>query len=578
MNPVDLLGKIIEISHSNLEISSRISSILNIIAQEMHFEEVIVYTFDRDKRLTCKFMNQKSVLFLILKQYRCHIGEGIVGSVAQKRVPQFFTIKDIPPRFGCLFYPDLNGVIEKFKTFSFLPLSDDSYLYGVMVVISSSRETIHDSEKVLLSMFSREIGGILRASELIFSSKKRISELATLSELGKALTSNIEPHELLKNIALIIARALNATFVTIKLEHTFLKLDSQRFTYGVIEPSIENYVQELEKDAVRTKQTTSLGELAPEEHKNSFRLSLYTSPMLSKNRMLGTITICGTRSQQDFALEENSQYLIHAIANYISSGLENTLLNTKLRDVVKELGDAQKRLIEQEKFRSLGEMTANIAHEIKNPLVIIGGFTKRLAKKIQFEQTENRYIDIILKEVSRLETILNEILDYVKENPILIEPCNINDCMDEILYLFNSDVTWEQVHTVKEYDKALPSIMCDGQQIKQVFINILMNAFEAVHGSGTISIKTEQIKLDNKTFVAISITDTGGGIDPAIIGNIFNPFFTTKERGTGLGLAISNKIVMNHNGHLEIENVVGKGVTFVVYLPFKNSITKEEFL
>jgi signal transduction histidine kinase len=578
MNPVDLLGKIIEISHSNLEIPSRISSILNIIAQEMHFEEVIVYTFDRDKRLTCKFMNQKSVLFLILNQYRCHIGEGIVGSVAQKRVPQFFTIKDIPPRFGCLFYPDLIGVIEKFKTFSFLPLSDDSYLYGVMVVISSSRETIHSSEKVLLSMLSREIGGILHASGLIFSSKKRISELATLSELGKALTSNIEPHELLKNITLIIARALNATFVTIKLEHTFLKLDSQRFTYGVIEPSIENYVKELEKDAIRTKQATSLGELAPEEHKNSFKLSLYTSPMLSKNRMLGTITICGTRSQQDFALEENSQYLIHTIANYISSGLENTLLNTKLRDVVKELGDAQKRLIEQEKFRSLGEMTANIAHEIKNPLVIIGGFTKRLAKKIQFEQTENRYIDIILKEVSRLETILNEILDYVKENPILIEPCNINDCMDEILYLFNSDVIWEQVHIVKEYDKALPSIMCDGQQIKQVFINILMNAFEAMHGSGTISIKTEQIKLDNKTFVAISITDTGGGIDPAIIDNIFNPFFTTKERGTGLGLAISNKIVMNHNGHLEIENVVGKGVTFVVYLPFKNSITKEEFL
>jgi signal transduction histidine kinase len=150
--------------------------------------------------------------------------------------------------------------------------------------------------------------------------------------------------------------------------------------------------------------------------------------------------------------------------------------------------------------------------------------------------------------------------------------------MDEILYLFNSDIIWEQVHIVKEYDKALPSIMCDGQQIKQVFINILMNAFEAMHGSGTISIKTEQIKLDNKTFAAVSITDTGGGIDPAIIDNIFNPFFTTKERGTGLGLAISNKIVMNHNGHLEIENVVGKGVTFVVYLPFKNSITKEEFL
>ena len=111
--------------------------------------------------------------------------------------------------------------------------------------------------------------------------------------------------------------------------------------------------------------------------------------------MLGTITLCGEKTEQQATLEEDGQYIINTIANYISSGLENTLLNTRLRDVVRELTDAQKRLIEQEKFRSLGEMTANIAHEIKNPLVIIGGFTKRLAKKMQNDHTEDKYINII---------------------------------------------------------------------------------------------------------------------------------------------------------------------------------------
>ena len=122
MNPFELLGKIIEISHSNLEHASRIGSILNIISRDMECEEVIVYTFDKDKRLTCRYGNSKSALFNMLNQYRCHIGEGIIGSVAQKRLPQYFTIKDISPRFGCLFYPELDGLIENYRVF-FIPSS-----------------------------------------------------------------------------------------------------------------------------------------------------------------------------------------------------------------------------------------------------------------------------------------------------------------------------------------------------------------------------------------------------------------------------------------------------------------------
>jgi two-component system, sporulation sensor kinase E len=123
----------------------------------------------------------------------------------------------------------------------------------------------------------------------------------------------------------------------------------------------------------------------------------------------------------------------------------------------------------------------------------------------------------------------------------------------------------------------LPPIPCDSQQLKQVFINILMNACEAMHGLGKISVKTKRVSYNNQPFVGISITDTGGGINPEIIDNVFNPFFTTKERGTGLGLAISNKIIRNHNGYIDIENTIGKGVTFIVYLPLKNNM-KEEFL
>jgi len=573
MKSIDLLGKVIEISHSNLEITSRINSIINIIAKEMECEEVALYTLDKDKRLTCRFTNSKSALCGILHQYRCHIGEGVIGSVAQRRAPQFYSRHDIPPRFGCLFYPELDGMLERYKTFAFLPVSDDSYIYGVLVVSSSTMETLHDNEKIMLAILSREIGGILRSYDLILSSTKRISELVTLTELGKILSSNMESHELLKNIALIVARAMNAAFVSIRIEKEALALENERFTYGTIDPSVEPSITPLEEECVRLKKPLALKDY--EERVYGTRTSdffMYVSPIISKNRILGTLLMGAGTPQHGMATEEDAAYLIDTIARYLSTGLETTLLNIRLRDVLKELGDAQKRLVEQEKFRSLGEMTASIAHEIKNPLVVIGGFTKRLANKVNKHEEEWRYIDIILKEVKRLETILNELLNYVKDVPTATDMCIINECIDEVLYLFAPDAAWEHITFIKEYEENIPPIKCDTQQIKQVFINILMNSFEAMAGKGTITIKTGHTDVHGKLFVTISITDTGGGIDPTIVDNIFNPFFTTKEKGTGLGLAISNKIVMNHNGHIEVHNKVGKGVTFIVYLPAKNTI------
>jgi signal transduction histidine kinase len=573
MDYVKILAKIIEISHSNLEIAGRLNAILNIISSALAYDEALIYTLDKDKRLTCRYMNRDGRLFDLLNDYRCHIGEGVVGTVAQKRTPLFFTIGDIPPRFGCLFYSKLDLFTDQYRVFAFSPLADDSFLYGVLLLCSSKKETISDQEKFILSVASRELGGILRTYDLHLSSKRRISELATLSELGKVLTSTSEPRAILDSIALITSKALNASFSTIRLQYAFLKLDVQRFTSGTVDPVIQEQLHALENQALRSKRPATLIDLAPSG--NSIHYSVYAAPIISKERVLGTITLGRRRDSQALPADDDDQYLISTIANYISSGLENALLNIKLRDVLKELGDAQRRLIEHEKLRSLGEMTANIAHEIKNPLVIIGGFTKRLAKKVQLDEREHRYIDIILKEVVRLESILTEILSYVKETPLLLETCDVNALLDELLYLLASDKTWESIKIARHYDENHPTIICDVQQIKQVLINILMNAFDAMDGKGTITIKTENVIYRDRPFIAVSLSDTGGGIDPALLDNIFNPFFTTKDRGSGLGLAISNKIVMHHNGHIEVKNKAGEGVTFMVYLPANSTLLKE---
>ncbi len=576
MNFANTLGKVIDISHSNLEIASRINAILNIVSGDLLFEEVLVYTLDKDRRLSCRFMNRSSRLFDLLNDYRSHVGEGVVGTVAQKRSPLFFTSRDVPPRLGCLFYAGLDDVLPRYRVFAFLPLADDSFLYGVLLAGSSSKEAISSDEKVVLSILSRELGGILRTYDLLLSSKKQITELATLSELGRILTSTMEPHAILENIALITAKTLNAWFATIKLDLAFIRFDGQRFTSGTIASPMEGQVLDLENEALRLGQPVFRTDARIGEGSSAPPLFLFAVPIVAKDRILGTITLCLKQEEQrDIADDQGDRYLVNMIANYISSGLENVLLTIKLRDALRELGDAQRRLIENEKMRSLGEMMANIAHEIKNPLVVIGGFTKRLAKTARLDENEGRYVDIITKEVARLESILNEILNYVKEAPLLFELCDINNLLDEILYLLASDKTWAHIKITKEYDAHLPFALCDVQQIKQVFINILMNSFEAMRGKGTITVGTEQTTSEEKPFLAVSIKDSGGGISPAVMDNIFNPFFTTKEKGIGLGLAISNKIVTHHGGDIEVKNKPGEGALFVVYLPSQSRTTKE---
>jgi len=466
MNFANILDKVIEISHSNLEIASRINAILNIISGDLRFEEALVYTLDKDKRLSCRFMNRSSQLFDLLNDYRCHIGEGVVGAVAQKRSPQFFSVKDVPPRLGCLFYSQLDEVLPRYKVFAFLPLADDSFLYGVLLAGAWSREGISADEKVVLSILSRELGGILRTYDLLLSSKKRITELATLSELGRILTSTMEPHVILENIALITAKTLNAWFATIKLDFAFIKFNGQRFTSGIIASSIEGPVLDLENEALRLGQPVFRTDAQIEEGGSATPLLLFAVPIAAKDRTLGTITLCLKQGQKDIADDQEDRYLLTMIANYIASGLDNVLLNIKLRDVLRELGDAQRRVIENEKMRSLGEMTASIAHEIKNPLVVIGGFTKRLAKTARLDDNEGRYVDIITKEVARLETILNEVLNYVKEVPLLFELCNINHLLDELVYLLASDKSWARIKIIKKYDPRLPFALCDVQQIK----------------------------------------------------------------------------------------------------------------
>lgn len=563
MEPLDIIHKVIEIAHSNIELTSRISAILSFLEREFHGSSIGIYVLESDRRLHLKYITQRSKPHSMLLDLSPIIGEGVIGSVAQKREATYYTIRDVPRRLGFLTRWELDELICLYRTFAFIPLCDERDCYGVLFLLSPS-PSFSDPEKRLLHLVSKELMGLLKIIDLYTESKKRITELMTISEIGRVLLSNKDLDEILKDLSLIIAKTIGAKWVRIILKERDLKGQSRTGSYGELPEEIKKHIEKDEETIFAHKETTF--------QRIARNYVILISPILVKEKVLGAITVLMGSDKEDLTMD-NGLYIVDTISGYLSSGIENILLRSQLREILEELNIAHKRLMEQEKLKSLGEMTASIAHEIRNPLVVIGGFAKRLAKRVDLGYQERRYLSIILKEVGRLESILKDILNYVKEVPLNREVVNLDDIITELIQFFKSDPLWGNIEFIKECDPILLPTYCDPQQMKQVFINIFMNAYEAMNGVGRITIRLFNTEAKDSEFVAVSISDTGGGIDPLVIENIFNPFFTTKREGTGLGLAISNKIVLSHKGRIEVQNQIGVGATFTVYLPAHTSST-----
>jgi len=230
-----------------------------------------------------------------------------------------------------------------------------------------------------------------------------------------------------------------------------------------------------------------------------------------------------------------------------------------VRDVT-ELKKLREKLARSERMAALGEVAAKVAHEIRNPLVSIGGFSRRLEKRLDGKLKE--YASIITNEVVRLEIKLKEMLSFVKEARIEKERIKGINIINDIISLYSQQLKKNGIELITEFSDPL-LLEVDPNRIKEALINIISNAIQALSKGGKIMIKTYK-QSDNGV---IEINDNGPGIKEKDLPYIFDPFFTTKIDGTGLGLAITNRIVDEHNGRIEVKSKEGEGTTFKIYLP-----------
>jgi len=288
-------------------------------------------------------------------------------------------------------------------------------------------------------------------------------------------------------------------------------------------------------------------------------------PIIAKDKVMGVIVV--DNSCNNRATTKENVRVISMLANRTGLALDNARLYTLLDRTNKELVEARGLLAEAEKLAAMGEMASTLAHEIRNPLVSIGGLARRAIKVVNRDSGGRRYLEVIVDEVERLEKTLNELLDYAQEPEEVYAKKDLNHVVKECLELMRREFE-EGFITVKKDLRSIPPIWCDARQIKHTLFNILLNARQAMPEGGAIWVSSSVEEGDDAgRFVTCTIKDTGGGIPEAILHNIFNPFFTTKKGGSGLGLAISYRIVSHHGGKIEVENEPDQGVAFSVKLP-----------
>lgn len=292
-------------------------------------------------------------------------------------------------------------------------------------------------------------------------------------------------------------------------------------------------------------------------------------PLVAKDKAIGVL-IADNKFTQRPILDRDVE-LMETFAHQASLAIENSLLHQELKSRLLELEDSERQLrknqaylLKTERLAAIGRMAATVAHEIRSPLVPIGGYARAALDDFACRGVKKEDLEIIVEEVERLEKILASMLDYSKEAKPEFSEHDLNLIVNKTVGLMGERLREKKIELETDLVPQLPLIMIDGEQIQQVLLNLVHNALEAMEG-GKLSIRT---KL-REDFVCLEVWDTGRGIPKEDIDRLFTPFFSTKPRGSGLGLPVAEKVVVDHGGFIDVQSHVGVGSKFTVNLPLK---------
>ncbi|MCD6163448.1 MAG: GAF domain-containing protein [candidate division Zixibacteria bacterium] len=405
--------------------------------------------------------------------------------------------------------------------------------------------------------------------------RRKIFDLYTVFEISRHLSSMLDTGSLIDAILLTCLGQMGVESAIILLTDKEAEYLANPHSKGLSADCLENlrvkYNSPLIKTFIKTGKPLTSDDLYAsvdadqelDELLNRLSVKL-VAPMLMKNRLLGILLLPKKISEADFG--ENDLEFLSLLMNQLSVALENARLYERERQINEELQRTQKLLVETEKMAALGKLSASIAHEVNNPLGIISNYLQIMAKRDIPDDVYADYIKILKEEVFRIAGIVRQLLNFYRPHQEKITDVDLRVVIAETLTLISNQLTNAGIEVHNDIDEDLPKIRGSVEKLKQVFLNLLMNAKDVMQDGGEIRIS---IKAAGSN-IQVNVSDNGGGIVKENMSKIFEPFYTTKDKkGTGLGLSVCYGIIQWHQGNIIVYNNDKGGATFQISLPIE---------
>lgn len=509
---------------------------------------------------------------------KMRVGEGVAGRAVVEKEAIYVSDTRTDPRFV-----DSGTAV---KSLLVVPMILGETVIGTLSVDSGETEAFTQDDERLLVMLANQAAIAIENARL-YGEAKRADELAALNRIATAMVSTLDLDQ-------VLTLAMQGINETLRVEAGSLLLLDEA------EDELVPRMTLCGETSVRGEMTLSLGQgvagwvvqegkplLVPDTRQEGHlpsttaqflgveARSVLCVPLVLREKTIGAIEVINKWGGK---FTEDDLILLNSIAASVAIAIENARLYTEVKDFADELARSQAQLIQSEKLAATGKLAASIAHELNNPLQAMQSCVYLVADQTDPDDPNRQYLDIAREELGRMARIVGRMVDFYRPSDEGRIPTDVNVLLENVVALVRKRLQQGGIEVDLELAPDLPLIVATGDHLKQVFLNIIINALEAMPQGGRLEMATRHVSERDARkkasvdagFVEIEFADTGVGIPAEHINNIFDPFFTTKSKGMGLGLSVSYGIVERHRGQIQVKSKVGEGTTFIVRLPVEN--------
>ena len=496
---------------------------------------------------------------------KLRIGEGVTGWVARHGRPVRVGDVTQDPRYVAA----RRGVKSELA----VPLEVNGETRGVINVDSDRTDAFSDDDQELLEQLAVQAAKVIQNTWLYEQLRLKVHLFESLASVSRTINSTLNLDEALRAITREACELMHARMCSLMMIDESREWLDLRASYGAgdsyikkprlsVEESLLGVVARRKKPLQVANVQTSGRYQNVEVARQEGLVSLLSVPLLFAGQSIGTLNVY-TGRPYNFSNEEIK--ILSALAELSAIAIEKARLYERIVDV-------EEQLRQNEKLSALGLLAAEVAHEIRNPLTVMKLLYHSLDLKFPAGDPRAKDTRIIEAKIEHLNKIVEQILDFARTTEPKLAPVNLNELVDELGLLVRHKLANQNVQLVRDLQSDLPLVMGDAPQLEQAFLNLILNAAEAMPEGGTLTIKSQEMRLPRTsaqpTHVVMEFKDTGKGMSAELQKRAFTAVLSTsKAKGTGLGLAIVGRIIETHRGTIQIKSKIGRGTSMVITLP-----------